>query len=665
MSAAVGLPWPLRPVLAAADRMRSSLRLGVVVAVLVIPGLVATYAYSSSINADVSFSEAEKHGVEVMQPALQAMTETVAGRQADLSALQAAADKYPELVVGDLPLGSGAALVGDLKHLITDVADRSNLILDPDLDSYYVMSAQVVQIPNALLAAVEAGEAITADDPEITRAVHASNLTRAAQLLRDDVETAATHSEMTDLRQRLTPVETAADEIAALATALADGSGPVSTTAVADDLSAAMAPLGQVLDDLLDERIGFLSLERSVVLGLTTGGFLLAFWFAAGVLWRTRHDVRLAVTGVTAIASGDFSERELPGGKDEFGDIGHALATARARLVAQERELTESQRVRQEQLRVSFMHQRQAEMRLRDRAQTIIDESTQSIAEELRLVTGQVGDVRQASETIDREISTTDAATSAVVEHARRADQVISSLENSLRRVASTAALVNGIAGQTRLLALNATIEAARAGELGLGFTVVADEVKELATTTSRSTEQIAETIAELERDTSEVSQTIAAMVSGINSVGDAATSLRAVAADQGTVVGRLNDRMDHTIGRIEEMSTLASELERRQSDRIAASGPALLRPAGSVDFIDATLVNVSTGGLRARLPDGIDLVVGDVVDVKLDHKDRHIDVPARVANIDGAERGLQFLVANDGQQEQVDRYVAALSDLA
>jgi methyl-accepting chemotaxis protein len=143
------------------------------------------------------------------------------------------------------------------------------------------------------------------------------------------------------------------------------------------------------------------------------------------------------------------------------------------------------------------------------------------IAEELRGVTDHVGQVRDAAQVIDRSIAGTDQATAAVVEQARQAERVISSLDRSLRRVASTAALVTGIAGQTRLLALNATIEAAWAGELGSGFTVVADEVKELATSTAHSTEQITTAIDELERDTAEMAHAITTMIEGIGGIGE------------------------------------------------------------------------------------------------------------------------------------------------
>ncbi|MFD0525598.1 methyl-accepting chemotaxis protein [Paractinoplanes durhamensis] len=238
-------------------------------------------------------------------------------------------------------------------------------------------------------------------------------------------------------------------------------------------------------------------------------------------------------------------------------------------------------------------------MQFRKRTQNVIDESTGVIAEELRGVTAQVSHVRDAAGIIDSSITISDAATAAVIQQARQAEQVINSLEQSLRRVASTAELVTGIAGQTRLLALNATIEAARAGDLGQGFTVVADEVKELANTTARSTEQITATIKDLERDTSEMARTITTMIEGIGSVGEAAVSLRAVAADQDTLVSELSGQMQETLSRVEQMSNLAAQLERRQHARIAAAGKAQLSVRGRPP-VPVTTVNISSGGYGA-----------------------------------------------------------------
>jgi methyl-accepting chemotaxis protein len=670
-------PVLLRPALAAADWMRTSLRLGVLVLVLVIPGFAATYAYTSAANDKIGFSTLERDGTDVVQHALLALADTVAGRSPDLNTLRTAVQAAPHLKLAEalaaLPASAGTesaqrlAMATALAALITEVGNTSNLILDPDLDSFYVMDIQIVQLPKALVAAAESAApdpAAPGSDAVAAQAVRAGELSGAADSLRTDLTTAAASTELSALGDRLAPVGRAADVLAALAKTLTDAlatPGPADPGPAADAVRAAVAPAVGTLNDLLAARIGGFARERLAVLAIAIGGFVVATWFAAGVLWRTRHDVALAVTAVQAIADGDLAGRPAPTGRDELGDIGHALTTARSRLLTQETELRDSQAIREEQLRVSFLHQRQAEVRLRDRAQAIIDESTTVIAEELRLVTDQVGDVRHAADTIDSGISATDQATAAVVDHARRAEHVIGSLEHSLRRVAATASLVQGIAGQTRLLALNATIEAARAGELGLGFTVVADEVKELATTTSQSTEQIAETIEELERETAEMANTIASMIAGIGSVGDAATSLRAVAADQGEVVGRLAAQMGQTIGRVEQMSGLAAQLERRQSNRIAASGTVRLRRASSRADIPATLLNVSSGGMRVQLePDAV--AIGDLVDLQLIDGEDVIPVHARVANQgrdeEGDVVGLQFMITDDRMAERIAAYV-------
>ena len=665
MGSAARPPVLLRPVLLAADRMRTSLRLGALVLVLMVPGVAATYAYTNEANSKIAFSALERDGTDVVRPALLALADTVAGRTPDVDALRSAVARLPQLKATMPADGGAAALAG----MITEVGNTSNLILDPDLDSFYVMDAQIVQLPKALAAAARAaaGPTATGRDAVAAQAVLAGELSGAADGLRNDVKTAASSTAMAGLATRLAPLIQAADAVAALAKTLTDSlgaPGPVDATGTAATVRDAVSPVVDVLNDLLGVRIGGFERERIMVLAITVGGLTLAMWFAAGVLWRTRHDVALTVTGVTAIADGDFAARRVPTGRDELGDIGRALSAARSRLVAQEADLQDAQSVREEQLRASFLHQRQAEVRLRDRAESIINESTSVIADELRLVTEQVGDVRQATDTIDHGISVSNDATIAVVDHARRAEDVIGSLERSLRRVAATASLVQGIAGQTRLLALNATIEAARAGELGLGFTVVADEVKELATTTSRSTEQIAETIAELERDTAEMAGTIAAMVAGIAGMGESATSLRAVAADQGSVVGRLADQMARTIERVEQMSGLAAQLERRQSDRVAASGTVELRRPGA-EPVQGTMLNVSSGGLRLRVDAGSGLSDGDMVETALGSGADRIPIHARVVSRetgpDGDVIGAQFLITDARMAGRVADYVSEL----
>ncbi|GIE27014.1 methyl-accepting chemotaxis protein [Actinoplanes italicus] len=678
----------LRPVLRITDRIRTATRLSVVVLALFVPGALATGMYTAVTTSDIGFSSREEEGADALRPVLTALTDTAAGRTPDLGAVRAAAGEHPDLKItdaatavpetGDGSIEARVATASALAALITEIGNTSNLILDPDLDSFYVMDAQVVQLPQAMLTALQSSAPVpagtSARDAVAAQAVIAGRLTGVAEALRNDIATAIGNTGDEGLSGLISgPVQALADRIEELGRQLTetlDRPGPADPVAVADAADAAVQPLHDALSRLLDDRIATYSLERALVLGFSIGGFLLALWFAGAVLWRTSHDVRQTVSAVTAIAGSDLAPRPMPEGRDEMGDIGRALTVARTRLQDQETALSNAEIAREQQLRSGFLHQRQAETQFRRRTQEIIDESTTVIAGELRQVTEKVGEVRGSSEVIDERITVADMAANAIVGQAHEAEQVITSLEMSLRRVATGAALVTDIARQTRLLALNATIEAARAGDLGYGFTVVADEVKQLATHTTESTDQIIETIHDLERDTTAMARTITTMTEGIAAVSDAAVSLRSVAADQSTLMDQLTDQMTDTLGRVEEMADLATRLERREHDRITAAGRVLLRCPGR-PAVEAPLVNVSAGGLRCLVPEEARLIEGTSLEADLDGGDDRVTVHARVVNSadtrDGQEIGLQFLIADEAEATRLatlaDRLINAAQE--
>ncbi len=93
-------------------------------------------------------------------------------------------------------------LVADVRVMITHAGDNSNLILDPDLDSYYLMDATLLALPQAQdrLAKVSASGAEALTRPQVTPQDRQQFAVYATQLDQDDLGRIA-NSIQTSLRE--------------------------------------------------------------------------------------------------------------------------------------------------------------------------------------------------------------------------------------------------------------------------------------------------------------------------------------------------------------------------------------------------------------------------------------------------------------------------------
>jgi methyl-accepting chemotaxis protein len=345
----IGRPAVLRPGLKVVESLRTSKRLSVLVALLLLPALVASWAFTAAINGQIAFSSAERVGVAVATPALQQMVAVAGGERPDLGTLSSLVAAHRELAAeeqlakvqdavskgSDGTAAERLAIISALNDLVTQVGNSSNLILDPDLDSFYVMDSSIVQLPKALVGVVQAQTTGTGSKEVPVQAVLAGQVSSAAQALSGDMTTAVKNTQRAGLADEVKPVAasvTALTELSDHLSASVSKPGPISDAKarlVADAARESVPALTRSLDALLAARIGKLVERRNLLLALVVVGLALAGYTAVAVWWRTRADVEMTVAGIGCIARGDLRPVQLPSGRDEFGDIARSLTLVR------------------------------------------------------------------------------------------------------------------------------------------------------------------------------------------------------------------------------------------------------------------------------------------------------------------------------------------------
>lgn len=599
-------------------------RLAILVAALMLPTLLFGALFWRQSEKDVVFAEKERLGIAYLQSVFPELMRAVSREPADYPALNEATAKYAQKLnavpeARNVESATGASRVAALRNLVTRIGDGSNLVLDPDLDSYYLMDVVVFRLPD-LVVAVESLHAATergADRVELL--VLAAQIEQASAYADRSYEATFDASVDGSVRAALAERRTALVEAAGVyhsAVRAAADSGDVAgigaAAAFRDQLleavdAAWLASAGE-LDRLLANRIDALRQERLTAFSLAALMVSIAFALVAAIAAGLTARVSGLVASLDSLMGGDFEAR-VPYLKDrhETGRIAGAIHALKEALLANKSlqasceagriELEARRRASLEAAAQAFEAEVMETIELVARATDSLRRSTEALSSTAGTAAQDADAAAIASEKSAANVSAiaqaaeeVHAAAAGISTQAASAAQIASEgegsvaiaftqvqdLENVVARIGGVIDLITKIAAQTNLLALNATIEAARAGEAGRGFAVVASEVKALAEQTGRATEDIRVQIAEITRTSSQTAETIREITQIIGRMSDGALSIASAVEEQAAALQEVSNRTADVSANAELASHSAQSVRRAAEVSGRASDEAL-----------------------------------------------------------------------------------------
>lgn len=441
--------------------------------------------------------------------------------------------------------------------LAAHVGNTSNLILDPDLDSYYLMDATTLGLPrlqNRLsdlrLALRGADGAAAAQGTlsgtmisllrEVDRDAVVDSLRQA---LLEDPNFYGASPTLRQIEPALDAFTVAIDELLRLTTT--DPATPTSTLDLAITKSAdAAAHLREVaareLDTLLTTRINQYASRRMWALFLTVAALAVSVVLVVVVARSVTQPLSECVSGLQALANRDLTHRLNHSSSCEIGEISTAVDQAAAGMQA----AMQSLRTSANELHVAADRQSEVSCQMSSNAEqtSVQARRASSVAEQVsqnaRAVSVAVSELNTAIREIANNAQQAARVATDAVELAATTNTTVAKLGHSSAEISEVIKVINSIAEQTNLLSLNATIEAARAGEAGKGFAVVANAVKELAKQTAQATESIRRKIDATQQDIRESVGAISRISHTVQQINDFQNSI-AGAVEEQTVVTR------------------------------------------------------------------------------------------------------------------------------
>ena len=482
-------------------------------------------------------------------------------------------------------------LINKILSLNKLVIETSGLVLDPNIDSHYLMSASFRSLPDLLedmgkARGVGAGIAASSDfspdsflqlvnfvnsvDNVLANVKHAMKVTfDSDEKYKTQLASSLSHAEeaanhfIDYTRKELI----SADNVNVNSTAYFD-KGTKAIVSV-NNLFDAITP---VLTQTFTDRIE--SYKNQMYMSLFLGALLLfiTLYIFVGFYKGIMASIDDIIGFVAKVAGGDFTAQLKLDSKDEIKIIADDLI-----IMVQKIKLLVSQVVQNTDMVASSADESSVTANKTLQGINIQNNEIDQVATAMNEMSATVHEVAQNAASTSEATQKADEQTNngrKVVNNAiqsinrvstemQKVSDVIDVLETDSGNIGTVLEVIKSIAEQTNLLALNAAIEAARAGEQGRGFAVVADEVRTLASRTQASTAEIHEIIEKIQQGANnavEVMQTSSKQTQvAVDQAAEAGKALEAITS----AVDNIAQMNFQIASAAEEQSQVAEEINR------------------------------------------------------------------------------------------------------
>ena len=495
----------------------------------------------------------------------------------------------------EIQMEAQGAFTSAILGLVADMADGSQLSLDPELDTYHMMVVSVLRGPVQTEVTAKlrdlGSQVLKAQKAAPEERARLSDWAAVQAYVDADVERSFRQgvAAFPDVARTMDMAGTDAafDAFMKAVHAQLLAGEPQGDAAAFRQLGDTIVAKQNRLNDQVAERLSARLQERidqqqrGLALKLALAAF---FVLLAAYLLLSFYRVMMGgleeVGGhLRAITQGNLTTAPTPWGSDEAAQLMLTMGemqTALRRIVG---EVLEGST----QVRTSSHEIAGASLDLSART-----EQTAANLEETAATMEQISaQVQQAGRTVSDANTLMNENAKAAGECGRVIGDVVQTMEGirqASARIGEIIGVIDGIAFQTNILALNAAVEAARAGEHGRGFAVVASEVRALASRSADAAKEIktliGSSIDQVESGHGVVGKAQQMMVGIVEKAGHMATMMSEIALitqqqGQGTIevgqaVRALDTATQQNAALVEETSAAAKALA-EQAERLNA----------------------------------------------------------------------------------------------